>query len=925
VSNLYSQHDSKMNIEVNSDKKTLTVVQEITYFNQSNDTLSYIILNDWNNSYSSKTSLLAERFSDEFVRSFHLAKDSERGNTSNIEIVDDNKMTLNWSRFEKKTDLIQVDFKNKILPNQKIKFTINYTVKIPSNKFTKYGYSENGEMNLKDWFLVPARYENHAFAKYSNANIDDIANGISDYEININLSANQELTTDLNIIENQKNNNSNTYKLKGNNRNSFSLFIQPKSDFYSYKNSTLELVTNLKDNKLNDIQKAIVIDKIINFANDNIGKFPLEKMTISQEDYERNPFYGLNQLPSFISPFSNEFVYEIKFLKTYLNNYLKSSLHLDPRKDNWIYDGIQVYFMMKYIDEYYPKSKMMGSLAKLKILKSFNLINLDFNQQYSYYYMLMARKNLDQPIGNSKESFIRFNEKIAGKYRSGLSLKYLENYLDNNAVANSIQEFSKLNIDKETTNTDFEQILKNNSHKNIDWFFETIVNSRKIIDYKIIDYSKTNDSLKITIRNKTQANVPIALYGIKNKQIVFKKWLEDIKTDSTFTLDRKNADKIVLNYNNEVPEYNLRNNWKKIDGFFPNNRPLKFVFMKDLEDPFYNQILYVPAFNYNLYDGVTVGMRFHNSTILNKPFNFDIEPTYATTTKSLTGSFSFSFHKYIREGKLYNLSYGIAGSTSHYAPDASYSKFTPYLNLNFRENDFRNNKKESLSFRFVTVNREKSILVKTKDTESYSVLDARFGSYDNQVTRLFRYSNDIQFAQKFGKLSGSVEYRKLFEDNRQLNLRAYAGAFLYKNTSSDYFSFALDRPTDYLFDYDYIGRSETTGVFSQQLIIAEAGFKTKVGNLYANQWITAINGSINIWNWIEVYGDASVYKNKFQSEKLAFDSGIRLNLVTDYFELYFPVYSSNGWDVSKNYGEKIRFVVALSTNTLTSLFTRKWF
>ena len=129
----------------------------------------------------------------------------------------------------------------------------------------------------------------------------------------------------------------------------------------------------------------------------------------------------LNQLPSFIRPFSDEFVYEIKFLKTYLNNYLKNTLHLDPRKDNWIYDGIQVYYMMKYIDENYPESKMMGSLSKLKILKSYNIFTLDFNKQYSYYYMLMARKNLDQPIGNPKNTLIKFNEKIAGKYRAGLS------------------------------------------------------------------------------------------------------------------------------------------------------------------------------------------------------------------------------------------------------------------------------------------------------------------------------------------------------------------------------------------------------------------------------------------------------------------------------------------------------------------------
>jgi hypothetical protein len=49
-------------------------------------------------------------------------------------------------------------------------------------------------------------------------------------------------------------------------------------------------------------------------------------------------------------------------------------------------------------------------------------------------------------------------------------------------------------------------------------------------------------------------------------------------------------------------------------------------------------------------------------------------------------------------------------------------------------------------------------------------------------------------------------------------------------------------------------------------------------------------------------------------------------LVTDYFELYFPLYSNNGWEVSQpNYGEKIRFIITVSPKTLTGLFTRKWF
>jgi hypothetical protein len=159
-----------------------------------------------------------------------------------------------------------------------------------------------------------------------------------------------------------------------------------------------------------------------------------------------------------------------------------------------------------------------------------------------------------------------------------------------------------------------------------------------------------------------------------------------------------------------------------------------------------------------------------------------------------------------------------------------------------------------------------------------------------------------------------------------VNLRLYAGYFLYNNSNSDYFNFALDRPTDYLFDYNYLGRSESTGLFSQQYIIAEGGFKSKLKNPFANQWITTANASFNVWNWVEIYGDLGFLKNKGSKELFVYDSGIRLNLVTDYFELYFPIYSNNGWEVSQpNYAEKIRFIVAFSPNTLISLFTRKWF
>lgn len=921
----FAQHHSQLSVEVNLEHKTLNIQQEITFFNQSNDSLTAIILNNWNNAYSDKNTPLGRRFSDEFYRGFHLAKEEERGSTKNLTIIAPNKLFLNWKRTKKNPDYIEVELREKLAPKQKITLYLTYTVKVPSDKFTKYGYTDAGGMNLKDWFITPARYENNAFLTYSNNNLDDAANAVSDFDIDIKIPKNTALTTDLNHGPQSQSKSFSTYQLTGKNRTDFSLFIEPKLSFYSYKNSSAEVLTNMKNNKLDDIQKAIVVDRIVNFATDLIGKYPHEKIVVSQADYERNPFYGLNQLPSFISPFSDEFMYEIKFLKTYLNIYLKNSLRLDPRKDNWIYDGIQVYAMMKYIEEHHPESKMLGSASNIGLLKSYNLTNLDFNEQYSYFYMLMARKNLDQPLGSSKTALIKFNEQIASKYRAGLSIRFLDQYLQNNAVTKSIRQFYALNMVKQTSRTDFETLLKSNTTKDINWFFTTIINSRDIIDYKFTDVTRTKDSITFSVKNKTGAPIPIPVYGTKKGAVVFKQWLDIEECDSTFTLARKNADKIVLNYKNEVPEYNLRNNWKKLDGFFPNNRPVKFVFMKDLEDPYYNQVLYVPTLTYNFYDGLSPGIRLHNKTILDKPFIFDINPAYSTKSSNLSGSAVFVVNENYRNSNLFNVRYSVSGSYFHYAPDASYMRINPMVQLRIRESNFRDNRKQLILMRQVVVNREKSEFIIDNSAENYSVFNLKYVNTRTEVINHFNFNSEVQISGKFGKIATEMEFRKLFENNRQINLRFYAGSFLYNKTASDYFSFALDRPTDYMFDYNYYGRSESTGFFSQQYIQAEGGFKSKLNTPFANQWMTTLNASFNIWNWLEVYGDIGLLKNKHQNEKFVYDSGVRLNLVTDYFELYFPVYSNNGWEVAqKNYNEKIRFVVTFSPKTLINLFTRKW-
>ena len=921
------QHSSKMSVTSNIEEKTLHIKHELTYNNSSNDTIKHIILNDWNNAFSSKTSALANRFSDEFIRAFHLAKDEDRGTTVIKSIVDVNYNSINWERPNNKVDLVKITLNSPILPCAKQTITLLYIVKVPNAKFTKYGFNSDDNISLKHWFLSPSRYENKQFVVQSNENLDDIPNSFSDFEIEFDLDKNFTLSSNLiesntEIIDSKK-----RYFLKGTNKNEVVIHLQPKNSFVSYKNEIIEVSCGLNESKVDAVEKAIIINKITRFTASKLGDPLTSKILVSQENYQREPFYGLNQLPSFLSPFPDEFMFELKFLKTYLNNYLKENLQLNIRKDYWIYNGIQVFLMMQYIDENYPDLKMTGNLANFKILKSYHFINLPLNQQYNYLYMLMARKNLDQPLNEPKNRLIKFNEQISSKYKAGLSLNYLDQYLENNVVLSSIQEFIHDNKYVESNAKQFETVIKKNTTKDTDWFFRTIIETKDLIDYKFGKVSKTKDSIVVNVINKTNTNVPITLYQLKNNEVVNKIWLHNITTDSTFVISRLNADKLVLNYHKEVPEYNLRNNWKSLKGFFFNNRPFKFIFFKDLEEPHYNQIIYVPEVEFNVYDGIALGMRINNKSILNKPFSFSVTPMYSSNTGSFVGKFNAVVDDNIREeGKLYNIRYIIAGSRFHYTKDAFYTNFVPIVQFRLRDKNLRTNKNEFIQLRQVYINRGKSQYITDSNAENYNIFNAKYGNYQSEGTKNFSFSNDLQISSKFGKVTTELNFRKLFENNRQISLRFYAGTFMFRNTNSDFFSFGLDRPNDYMFDYQLLGRSETTGIYSQQYVYGEGGFKSKLDTRLANQWMTTINGTFNIWNWIQIYGDAGLLKNQFSNAEFVYDSGFHLNLVPDYFELFLPVYSSNGLELnSNNYGEKIRFVVTLTPKTLISLFTRKWF
>lgn len=921
---LAAQHDLTINAKLDSINHTLEISQEILYRNVSEETLHEIYLLDWAHSFSAKTTPLAKRFAENFKSGFHFEKDENRGKNTVSNISEVNGQKLHWERLPE-LDVIKVRLNNPVAPNTEQILQLNYLVKLPEDKFTRFGVTNEGNYNLRYWYITPAVYKD-GWKAFSNKNTDDFYQLPNHYQINLTFPESFKAVTDLQLASETTFEGLKHLNLIGNQRLNATLYLEKSPTFESVVTDQLELVTNLKDDKVHPAKKALLVDRILRYLDENLGDYPHEKLVVSEVDYRSNPVYGLNQLPDFISPFPDGFELDMELLKTTTRNYINTALALNPRDDHWLIGALQIYMMIGYVDTYYPDMKIMGAASDFWIIKWSHASDLEFNDQYPFLYLNMARRNLHQSLATPKDSLVKFNKNIASDYQAGNGFKYLADYLGSTAVDKAITDyFSKFQL-KPTNPEDFQKTLNQQTELPVDWFFDSFVGERTTIDFKITDVKKFDDSLRVTVANKRKHAMPVSLYGINKDSVVFKKWLLPIDSTTVLTVPRKDVRKLVLNYEAVIPEVDQRNNYRKVEGLF--NRPLQFRLFKDVEDPRYNQVFFMPVFQYNLYDGFSIGPKVYNKTFLPKGFHYRLEPMYGFRSQTLLGKGSLVYTGRIDVGNLYSVRAGLSGSYFSYNEDLFYKRLSPYLTFAFRDNkDLRKNAKHFVNLRNVNVYRDED--PSDPDQEpNYSVLNAQYVFSDNNLINFYRGSFDYEVSKNFSKLAAQFEYRKLFNSNRQLNVRFFGGVFLKNDTpvASDFFSFALDRPTDYLFDYNYYGRSEDTGLFSQQLIVAEGGFKSQLEPAFANQWIVTANASTNIWKWIYAYGDLGWVKNEGQSIKTVWDTGIRASLVADYFELYFPLYSNLGWEPGLgNYDERIRFIVTLDIRTLLGLFTREWY
>jgi len=585
--NTFCQNINSYNIDakLNSEDKTITVSQIMKFKNTSNISLNKIVLEDWANSYVNNRTSLAKRISDEYSRSFTFAKKKQRGSTQIKSVTSDNIQS--WRKSEKTSDIINIYLKKELKKGESIEIEINYQVKLPDSKFTGYGF-DNSNYFLKNWLIVFSNISESEWYSQSNLNLNDQSLKKSRYEMKVSFDKNYYLFSNLKINKTEVLNDTKNVYLSGSDINDVKIDLLIDENYRNFQNINNEIETDIfKISSLKEAEKKIT--RVNNFVKDYFNDNSDLKLLVPKKDYDSNPFYGLNQLPSFISPFSDEFLEEIVFLKSFTINYLNQKLNLNRRESHWIYKGLEIYIIDKYINDFYPKVRFIGRLSGISFLKNYEISKMNFNDLFLNYSEYVQRLNLHQADDQSSEYLTRINHDIASPYHSGVGLKYLENLIGENNLKDLILKIRSIDSIEDLNN-----LFLNYEKSDLKWFIEDYIGNRQSIDLKLRRINKN----EILIEEKNNISLPYSIGYLKNDSIIQNIDFEEYKKIKIPNID---FDYIVINPKISLPELNKSNNWIYNNS---NLKPLKIKFIGDLENPKFKTLFLRPEVTYNLYDGV---------------------------------------------------------------------------------------------------------------------------------------------------------------------------------------------------------------------------------------------------------------------------------------------------------------------------------
>ena len=944
---------------------------EMVYVNNAPESLNEIYLHLWPNAYQNRKTAFAKQKIRQGDTEFYFSDKKQRGGFSNLNFtVDSRPQTIEYDA--KNPDIALLKLSEPLASGNSIVIKTPFTLKIPDS-FSRLGHvGESYQMT--QWYPKPAVYDRDGWHPMPYLDMGEFYSEFGNFDVKITLPENyvmgatgvlqtdteKEFLAQKVIESNQKlaalnpvfilqkdtfptsSSKTKTLHYTADRVHDFAWFADKR---FMVQNDSVALASGKRVETWAYFTKTEVnlwkdeainyLNRSVKFYSDLVGEYPYPHATAVQSALSAGggmeyPMITVIGLSGTAQALDEVITHEVG------HNWFYGILASNERDHPWMDEGLNSYYDHRYRDQYYTKNRFTDDEEELFFKNSpIDLLELG--------YLHQARRKEDQAPDTHSDDFKYINYWLGAYEKPAIAFRWLEKYLGTEKFDEAMSGFYDAWKFRHPQPEDLRKYLENATGKKLNWLFDNLINGVEHQDYAIQDIEKKGNSYELTIEHKGQMSGPFPISGIKDGKIKTTMFVEGFKGRKTIDLAGTDYDKIVIDAEGITTEINRRNNNIKTTGSFKKIEPLQLKFLTGVENPTRSTLYFSPIGGYNKYDGPMAGLALYNISVPVKPFEFAVLPMYGFKSKQLvgTGALAYRFYPSSNFVKGVAVKLGAKQFNSFYNETSDYfikyRKITPSITLdlnttpNKRFHHYLKFRTLILSEEFATFSRD-TITMETmyagNTTDTRPIFELSYVAINNRGINPYKFKAALE-QQSYNNVFGKQSYLKAtldyttnytYKADRNISFRFFLGGFL-QNTIRDrgagrstQGSLALysEGFNDYKYDELFFGRSESEGVFSQQISLNDGGMKLPVGASQAgnlgksNNFIFAINIKGDLPKRLpfgiplKPYFDLGYYDNSGPlgsedsfSDQLVYSGGLMLDFADGVFGVYFPLLNSN--------------------------------
>ena len=971
----YFQQEVNYKIDVTLDDKanTLSAFEEFEYINNSTTPLDRIFVHIWPNAYKNTETALAEQLINMNNTTMEFADESELGYMDSLAFQVDGK-DVKWDLHPEHIDIAILHLNSVLQPGQSMKVSTPFKVKIPSGNISRLGHIGES-FQITQWYPKPAVFDRNGWHEMPYLTQGEFYSEYGSFDVSITLpknyvvgatgdlqTASESAWLDSIAIETQRKIDEEAFPLRKKGSGGATPF--PDSDeemktirftqknvhdfgwFADKRFEVLKGEVELPHSGRKVTTWAMFVgyhhdtwkhageylhDGIYYYSKWN-GDYPYNNVTAVDGTISAG---GGMEYPNVtvIGNASSKEQLEVVIVHEVGHNWFYGQLGSNERDHPWMDEGLNTLNEVRYIQTKYPKNERLSDMM-MGFAEKVHLEHLSHHDMNELTYDLTAEFGIDQPIELPSADYTPTNYGAIVYAKTGLVFTYLKDYLGDETFDKAMSSYYSKWEFKHPQPEDLQKALETSTGKDLGWFFGDIMQSTKQIDYKISGVKKGDDGFTVSVRNVGQIDCPVRVDAYKLGKIVETKWVE-IGSDGEVFFKGTSYDQIAIDGNKQMPDMNRNNNYWSAKGMLKRVEPFKMEFLfGDNEGDKFNSF-WTPIIGGNKYDKFMAGVLFHNQTIPKNKLEYTIAPMFSIGRKNLAGFVDINY-SWVPARHIKMITVGAIGKTFGHglgsAPDSltspvgTYYVVQPYVEFKIGKPRVRKFYKQKL--------RLQGAYVLESGTLYDNITAGGFANYN------FKYSKKRQVVESnlrfdyynFDRTAGlsnttgdvlnmhvtaKYAYTYWLEQKKKVEIRAHLGQNLFYNGFNDLrYGMSLGGQSgtqDVLYEYWMMGRNETEGIYGNQRIENQGGFKTTSGFGTSTAMIFGTNLVIDVpYLPFVLYGDFGMFDNA-GTMTTVYDAGVGLR-IGESFGIYFPFLESANLKASYPTGTKYWSKIRLTIN-----------